>query len=98
MAVPYAAEAGKCKRFVNGEFEMYYDPDENTVMIKPQGARFDDVYTKEEIDNKVFSGIDDLTLDNLRVKKKLQISEISPNNRDVYTKPEVNALWFLQRI
>jgi hypothetical protein len=91
MAVPYSAEAGLARRIKNGEFEMLYDVDDNKIRFKPDGARFEDLYTKQEINGMLFDELNDLTLKNLTVTEGLNISTIPKNDRDVYTKLEADA-------
>ena len=62
----YSAQSAEANRLRFGEFEIYYDEENDTVIIKTgkEKVYFNTLYNKEEVDQLIAQGVDPSTFEN----------------------------------
>ena len=62
----YSAQSAEANRLRYGEFEIYYDQKNDTVIIKTGKEKvfFNTLYNKEEVDQLIAQGVDPSTFEN----------------------------------
>ena len=62
----YSAQSAEANRLRFGEFEIYYDQENDTVIIKTgkEKVYFNTLYNKEEVDQLIAQGVDPSSFEN----------------------------------